>query len=108
MKKMLEINRLKVFFRLAEIRAALDIELMRISESGNKARTDRMLNLVRWRTIGLRLATSIIVASGLILQQPALALDAAGEQQILFAVARQDIIAERLDATIDAIHTKLR
>ena len=67
-----------------------------------------MLNLVRWRTIGLWLATSVIVASGLILQQPALALDAAGEQQILFAVARQDIIAERLDATIDAIHTKLR
>ena len=67
-----------------------------------------MLNLVRWRKIGLWLATSVIVASGLILQQPALALDAAGEQQILFAVARQDIIAERLDATIDAIHTKLR
>ena len=67
-----------------------------------------MLNLVRWRTIGLWLATSVIVASGLIFQQPAFALDAPGEQQILFEVARQDLIAERINTTVDAIRTRLR
>ena len=67
-----------------------------------------MLNLVRWRTIGLWLAMSVIVASSLMFQQPAFALDAPGEQQILFEVARQDLIADRLDTTVDAIRTRLR
>ena len=31
-----------------------------------------------------------------------------GESQILFEVARQDLIAERLDTTVDAIRTRLR
>ena len=67
-----------------------------------------MANLVRLRTISFLLAMSAVVASSLIFQRPAFALDAPGEQQLLFEVARQDIITERLGTTADAIRTRLR
>ena len=67
-----------------------------------------MLTLTRWQSIGLWLAMSVLVAFSLIFRQPAFAAGTSGEQQILFEVARQDIITERLDATVDAIRTRLR
>ncbi len=73
-----------------------------------------MLYLPRWQTIGLWLAIELCIvavrplAHWLSMTHRPSALDAAGELQILFEVARQDLIAERLDTTVDAIRTRLR
>jgi len=60
-----------------------------------------MITLTRSQTIPLWLAISAIVVSSLMFQHPTFAIDAPGEEHILYEVARPELIEARLKAIGD-------